>query len=75
LKRIIFLFILALTIFSVSGCRKKPEQEKVILVLTESEKEFWNQVYAASVRRGQWFPERVADNAIIELRERQGGRK
>jgi len=45
------------------------QAERDSLILTDAEMEIWTEVYSAAVRRGVWYPARVANDAIIELRK------
>ena len=42
------------------------------LILTEREMDYWVHIYGEAVKRGVWYPGRVANNAIIELRRKVG---
>ena len=45
------------------------QAEQDSLILTDAEMQIWTEVYSAAVRRGVWYPARVANSAIIELRK------
>ena len=63
----------------VKSCADYSEKEKAkkeareaeygSLILSEKEMDYWTEVYSAAVRRGVWYPARMANDAVIELRK------